>query len=289
MAVNEITGFLKFKDANGNVTLLKPIATIEGLDMMEAALDATVRFTKQNLSDEEKIRARNNIGAMSADCMPEITEYDNNKLLMVQNGQFVMVPSSRFVQNEINITSITVTPDQAELGDQIESVVIKWSVNMDPVKQYFDDEEIDPTDRSKTVEFDPPLTANKVFPLEVVDDQGESVSRAVALYFKNGVYYGASAIPENIDSEFILGLSAPTLATSRSRTITVTAEEGQYIWYAQPKSFGECKFTVGGFEGGFTLVDTIKFTNGKGYTNSGGYYVYRSDEIVPGTTKVVIS
>ena len=171
MAVNEITGFLKFKDANGNVTLLKPIATIEGLDMMEAALDATVRFTKQNLSDEEKIRARNNIGAMSADCMPEITESDNNKLLMVQNGQFVMIPSSRFVQNEINITSITVTPDQAELGDQIESVVIKWSVNMDPVKQYFDDEEIDPTDRSKTVEFDPPLTANKVFPLEVLSPQ----------------------------------------------------------------------------------------------------------------------
>lgn len=289
MAVNEITGFLKFKDANGNVTLLKPIATIEGLDMMEAALDATVRFTKQNLSDEEKIRARNNIGAMSADCMPEITESDNNKLLMVQNGQFVMIPSSRFVQNEINITSFTVTPSQAELGDKIESVVLKWSVNMDPVKQFLNFKEIDSTIRSNTVVFDTPATTSRAWELEVIDDQGIHASKEITLTFKNGVYYGASAIPENIDSEFILGLSAPTLATSRSRTITVTAEEGQYIWYAQPKSFGECKFTVGGFEGGFTLVDTIKFTNGKDYTNSGGYHVYRSDEIVPGTTKVVIS
>ena len=51
-------------------------------------------------------------------------------------------------------------------------------------------------------------------------------------------------------------------------------------------SFGECEFKVGGFSGGFSLIDTIDFINPSGYTES--YYIYKSIEPNLGTTKVEI-
>lgn len=42
MAVNEISGFLKYKDADGNINLLMPITTkdnVDGIDEIEAELD----------------------------------------------------------------------------------------------------------------------------------------------------------------------------------------------------------------------------------------------------------
>ena len=68
MATNEIPGLLKYKDEEGNVNLLLPITTIDnvdGMDEIEASLSETVKFTEQNLTDEQKAQARENLGIAS--------------------------------------------------------------------------------------------------------------------------------------------------------------------------------------------------------------------------------
>ena len=78
------------------------------------------------------------------------------------------------------------------------------------------------------------------------------------------------------------------LSGSRARTKTVTAGAGQYIWFAYPARLGAATFKVGGFEGGFTLVDgSFSHTNASGYTEA--YRVYRSDNAGLGATTVVVS
>lgn len=45
MAVVEKRGFIKYKDANGNVYLLYPITTMDCVDGLEEALGAMVNIT----------------------------------------------------------------------------------------------------------------------------------------------------------------------------------------------------------------------------------------------------
>lgn len=103
MAVKESAGFLMYKD-NGDTNLFFPITTVDnvdGMDEIEESLNQTVRFTEQTLTDEQKSQVRENIGAMSSDYMPTIGEDDNNKLLMVQNGQWVATPLNVFTNNPV--------------------------------------------------------------------------------------------------------------------------------------------------------------------------------------------
>ena len=51
-----------------------------------------------------------------------------------------------------------------------------------------------------------------------------------------------------------------------------------------PTRFGVPKFTVGGFEGGFSLVATIDFTNSSNYTEP--YNIYKSENSNLGNTTV---
>lgn len=65
MAVYERSGFLKYKDENGDTNLLLPITSkdnVDGLDDIEAALETTVRYTTQTLTDAQQEQVRKNIG-----------------------------------------------------------------------------------------------------------------------------------------------------------------------------------------------------------------------------------
>lgn len=70
MAVTEVSGLMKYKDASGNVYLMLPITTkdnVDGIDEIEAQLSETIRYTEQTLTDAQKTRARTNIGAVDTD------------------------------------------------------------------------------------------------------------------------------------------------------------------------------------------------------------------------------
>lgn len=122
--------------------------------------------------------------------------------------------------------------------------------------------------------------------LTVKDDRGAAASKTASIQWLNGVYTGAAAAPATIDSAFVQTLTK-SLQSGKSKTFTVNAATGAYIWYACPVSYGTPNFNVGGFDGGFSKVETFNFTNSSGYTEN--YQVWRSDNAGLGSTTVVVS
>lgn len=116
--------------------------------------------------------------------------------------------------------------------------------------------------------------------LTVKDDRGAAASKTASIQWLNGVYTGAAAV---------LSFRAMTksLQSDRVKTFTVNAGAGEYIWYACPGRYGTPSFNVGGFDGGFSKVGTLNYTNPSGYTEN--YQVWRSDNAGLGTTTVKVS
>lgn len=185
----------------------------------------------------------------------------------------------------ISITSFTNNVGTAEKGETVTAVTLNWSLNKAPKTLTLDGETLDTGLRTKQL-TDQNITSNKSWTLTATDERDTTVSKTTEIAFYNGAYYGAATLPTNIDSAFVLTLTK-VLTSSRKRTITVTAGEGEYIFYAIPSSFGTPAFFVGGFEGGFNLVKTFQFTNSKGYTEE--YSVWQSANAGLGATTVEVT
>lgn len=190
----------------------------------------------------------------------------------------------------IEIKSFNNTVKTAEIGSTVNGIYFTWSLSKTPTSLTINGKSIDVASTSYG------LTSANITATEpgtivagrlVATDEKKSVTRSTAITFTNGVYYGAAA-NGTVDSDFINSLTK-SLRTGKDKamTFTVTANSGQYIWYALPKSYGTCNFNVGGFDGGFTLNSTVSFTNASGYTED--YYVYRSDNANLGTQTVKVS
>lgn len=185
----------------------------------------------------------------------------------------------------IEITSFTKNTGTTELGDTVDEVTLTWETNKAPAALTLDGESLDPETVALTL-TGLGLTTEKRWTLIATDERGATDSGSVTQGFNNRAYYGAAAEPETIDSAFLLTLQS-VLTGTRKRTVTVTAAEGEHIWYAVPARLGACTFKVGGFEGGFVMVTDFDFTNALGYTES--YYVYRSNQNGLGETAVEVS
>jgi len=109
----------------------------------------------------------------------------------------------------------------------------------------------------------------------------------ITLIFVNNVYYGVNTNDSANIGTIIAGSSSTVLSDSKARQFTVSAGTNAYIYYSYPSRLGTATFTVGGFEGGFSLISTESHTNSLGFTEN--YYVYRSDNKSLGSTTVVVS
>lgn len=191
----------------------------------------------------------------------------------------------------IEITAFSISPSQAEMGSTVSSVTATYTFNKAPATATINGSSITAqTTGSESVSLS--ATENTTITLAGTDSgspahNAASTSKSVTLTFLNKVYYGAYSAQNEYDSAFLLGLSGSALASSKAKTVTVNAGSGQYIYYASPTRFGTCNFNVGGFDGGFTLQDTISHTNASGYTEN--YYIYRSDNANLGNTTVKIT
>lgn len=198
-------------------------------------------------------------------------------------GEFVTRDEFEYVP--IAITSFTNNKNTVEMGTKITDVILNWALNKDPKTMTIDSESITPlTTRTKTYNGQN-ITTNKTYTLKVTDEKDASATKTTSITFLNGVYWGAKAAPGSYDSAFILGLSKG-LQSNKNKTFTVDAAAGQHIFYALPARYGACTFNVGGFDGGFTKVSTIEFTNASGYKEN--YDIYKSVNAGLGNTTVTV-
>lgn len=190
----------------------------------------------------------------------------------------------------VTITSVTsATASIQEKGVVLTGVVINWAYNKDDiVSQSINGVNLtDLAQRSYT--DDSEVSTDKTYTVKVSDGTTE-VSKGYSISFKNKVYYGVSEVnaPTEANSAFILGLTGNKYASSKSAvgSFTVNAEAGQYIYYAQPATFTEPVFNIGGFDTTFELYATIDFTNASGYTES--YNIYKSGQAGLGSTSATV-
>lgn len=140
---------------------------------------------------------------------------------------------------------------------------------------------------SSTITFTAPLNTTTTFTLTAQDTRKNTVSKNTSIQFLNGKYYGVSTVQsaEQITNDFIKGLTRE-LTTSRTGSFKVNAQNGQYIYFAIPASFGTPAFFVGGFEGGFSKVKTFNFTNSSNFSEN--YDIYKSTNAGLGQTTVEV-
>lgn len=181
------------------------------------------------------------------------------------------------------INSFTVSPSTAEKGESVGFVNLSWSLNKAPATLKLDGLAIDV---NSTTANEARETTKTTWTLEAVDESGTVATKNATLSFLNGVYYGVASEPAEYNSAFILGLTK-NLRSSKLNSFTANAQAGEYIYYCLPVSMGACSFKVGGFDGGFSLVDTVSFTNAHGHTEN--YYIYKSDNAGLGSTSVTVS
>lgn len=198
---------------------------------------------------------------------------------------------------EIAITKLTVSRNPAvegKTGDVFEvgeegDIRFEWATNKTPKTLKWmgsDYAETKTYDNYRYTGYN--ASAKSTFTLEVTDERDAKATKSVYVNVYFGVYYGVSDKTSGYDSEFVSKLTK-SLQSGRATNFTVTAGSGQYIFFCAPSGykFGDCTFKVGGFEGGFSLVDTILFTNAYDVTVS--YNIYRSENTSLGSTTVSVS
>jgi hypothetical protein len=184
----------------------------------------------------------------------------------------------------ISVSSFTNSVGTVEIGSTVESVTLNWSLNKVAVKAEIDNESVATSQNGSLTLSGLSLKSNNSWTIKATDERNHTASKSTSVTFLNGVYYG-TAVGTFIDSVFVRSLTK-TLRGNKLTSFSANAGASQYIWYCLPTRFGKCSFTVNGFTGGFSLVDTIEFENASGYTES--YYIYRSDNANLGSTSVTV-
>lgn len=184
----------------------------------------------------------------------------------------------QLLYKELTIQS-TVTPNIAEIGETVPEVKFSWKYNKNVTQQSFDGTDIG-LDIREVAFQDVTSTTSKS--LQAFD--GKNTKKVVmSITFKLASYYGVSeSTPTN--SEEIINRFTRDLNFYKGSSVTITAQDNQYIYLMLPKSMGQVQFYVGGFEGGFQIVNpNFQFTK-NGVTNS--YILYKSDNPGLGTTTI---
>ena len=208
-------------------------------------------------------------------------------------GDRLKVIEEELYYEPIKFTSFTRTPaiDEVEYGDSygdsVGLVEVKWTLSKTPKTLKFNKKSYDVNLTSLFSQG--PFYDTTSWSVEVTDEKNSKATNSTTIYFRYRVWYGVAAEPSKYNQDFIKSLANGEFATSRAKTFTVTAGEGEYIYYCVPVSpsdFGECSFTVNGFTGGFSKVATVAYVNGRSSTN---YYIYRSNNDGLGAKTVIVS
>ena len=185
------------------------------------------------------------------------------------------------IQNPFDILTLSVEPHITQIGSTV-SANLTWDYTHSTIKsQTINDEVIENALRAKIFTE---VSTTTTYTLAATSNSDVKKSKSATITFANGVYYGKSTT-STYDSALINSLTKQ-LSNSKDRTITVNAGVGEYIFYCIPSRLGDCSFNVGGFDGGFSKVATVNFTNSDNYQEN--YDIYKSDNANLGNTNVTI-
>jgi hypothetical protein len=173
----------------------------------------------------------------------------------------------------------------AEVGSSVNELTFEWKLSALPLNLSINDIPVDDVSAITTTLTDLNLSDNTVFTLKAVDKRS-TASAETELVFTYNVFKGVAEATDSYTSAFLEQLTGE-LQTSRETIMNVTAGSNQYIYYAVPKSYGDCIFTSGGFTGGFTKVATISHMNIYGV--AADYDIWKSDYAGLGLTSVIVS
>lgn len=177
-----------------------------------------------------------------------------------------------------------------EIGSTVSNPKLTWSFNKTMTNQNL---KVGGT----TINLDNPevrehqytgdITSNTTFTISGNDNKLKSCSRTGTFSFKHKRYWGVAEVPEQYDSNFILGLAGKEFCTARTKgAFSLNAGAGQYMFYCFPASYGTPTFNVGGFDGGFELAATIDFTNASGNTTS--FVIWKSENANLGSQSIIV-
>ena len=269
------------------------------LDSDDETLDELSEIVRYIKSNKSLIDAITTSKVNVADIIDNLSTNVANKPLSAGQGVelkkvldmlTVRVDDLEFVP--VNISDFKSSITTAEKGATVNDVTLSWQLNKTPnpaTDSLMLDGEFITLAKSGELDLtEQGITSNRKWVLTATDRKG-SATKEASLTFYNGVYYGVSEAPATYDSAFIIALGKSgkkVLRGSKLTSFTVTAGEGEYIYYCLPKSMGTCSFKVGGFDGGFELADTLSYTNEPGHTED--YYIYRSSNAGLGATTVEV-
>lgn len=192
----------------------------------------------------------------------------------------------------LKITSFTNNLNLLEKGTSYSGdCIFTWAIdgNLKELKL------VNTTTNSTIVIDNPSITGEKsitfnnlqdsvVYNLIATDPKGNTSSESTNIDFVYKLFYGAAAAPELYNEDFIKSLENNQLAPSKGIEFTVNAGKSEYIYFCLPESYGTPKFSVGGFEGGFTLVETVDYIN----NITTRYNIWKSDNTNLGDTTIKV-
>lgn len=176
---------------------------------------------------------------------------------------------AKIYYEEPKITSFTMTPstDVYEIGTVIPANTIEfsWAVNKEIKSQALTDCTVAADDRSAT--YGAELTNTKTFVLTVSDGE-KAATASKKISFLNKGYWGAAAIPNEYNSEFILGLANNKFISSNKGDYNFNVGAGEYGYFAVPSTMKFTTIWVNGFQADVEEAATVSFTNASGHTST---------------------
>ena len=238
---------------------------------IEALIQQVVDFKKEI---EDSIKSKVDRSEIPTIQNPYNQAYTNNDSPTVHS---VGEALDALLYKELEITMTKTTPEIGEIGETLD-VVFGWSYNKFVESQTFDSSQVSIAARSITVKGVTETTSK----LLAASDGVKTKSKLITIPFKQACYYGASIITPT--SEAIINTFTRDLKFDKGSTVTITANNKEYIYFVLPKSLANITFYVGGFEGGFTVIDNnFKFHR---YGNVYDCILVRSDNSGLGTTTI---
>lgn len=231
----------------------KPLSANQGRVLAEL-LGETVKIISQELTNEQKEIARNNIGAMSSDAsvLPEVGNTEEN-LLFSSGGEWIPISASRFARNSLDLTNLKVSPSTVEVGTQVDSVTVSWTTNFPTNsatvngKVIYEDRKgagnHSHLDNNDEAGFKLTSKGNQSWKVKVNGDYNESDEGTVSLSFIYKVYYGALDADGEINEEAIKTMSSKLMSNTNG-DYSISPGTNQKMALAAPSSYSQIKNVI---------------------------------------------